>query len=360
MSKKILVLLKKRKAIKILYLGNFYDFKREGFLTLFKDLMDHFSKKNKVFLNEVSKAKKVDIIHLHSSGFFEVIKFRDIPGKKIYSLYSNIVPNYFKSILDVFQGMALQASRSRGLPFLDRFIKKSCYIISQFIPVFVKRYYLHQMDLVILPNKWLANKLKLRNSRVIHQGIDVAKFRKLKHTISKKINVCYFGHPSASKGIIELIKACSKLDEKFNKKFFFTFSNNNLIRFVKSRDSSIKVHGPVNNIVEEYNKGDIIILPYRHHIGAIATPLTLIEAMACERAIITTDLPHLREICGDAVYYVKPYSVGDIVKGIEYLAKNKKLRITLGKKARKRIVCYYNQKKMFQDYQNLYNTFISS
>jgi len=347
--------------MKILYLGNFYDFKQEGFLTLFRDLKNYFSQKNKVYVNDFSKAKKADIIHLHSSGFYEVIKFRDIPGKKIYSLYSNIVPNYFKSILDVVQNLSFETPGDGGISAFDRLIKKVCYVISQFVPVFVKRYFLHQVDLVLLPNKWLASKLKLENSRVIHHGIDVMKFKKLKSVReSKKIKVCYFGHPTASKGLIELIKAFSQLNEKnFDKQIFPTFKNNKLIRFIKARDLSIKVKGLVDNIVEEYNKTDIIVLPYRHHIGAIATPLTLIEAMACEKAIITTDLPHLREICGDAVYYVNPYSVKDIVKGIEHLARNKELREKLGKKARKRIVTTYNQEKMFKAYQKLYEEFIS-
>ncbi|MBN2368652.1 glycosyltransferase, partial [Candidatus Woesearchaeota archaeon] len=222
--------------------------------------------------------------------------------------------------------------------------------------------FLNKIDVVVLPSTWLKNKLKLKNSVVIRQGINIEKHNQIDvKRRNNKLNIRYFGHPTPDKGFLEVIGSFSKLDSSiYSKIIFSTNINPKIITYIEKKDNKIKVHGLITDIVEEYNKSDIVILPYRHPIGAIATPLVLLEAMACERAVITSDLPHLREICGNSVFYVKPYSVKDIVKAIEYLAERPKLRAKLGKKARMRIVNYYNQEKMFKEYENLYKKIISS
>ena len=342
--------------MKITYLGNFNDIKCEGLITITRDLRGHFSK----HINSINTLKKdSQLIHIHSSGFYESIKYRKIKFKKVYSLHSNIKNNFFKLIknyCDYYShiGSFWVGNHNKK----DRLMKTVMALLSNITPIFIKRYFLNKMDLVIVPNKLTYNSLKLKNSQIIHQGINTQKFKPYKK-INNKLKIRYFGHPTTSKGLIDVIHSFNLL-KNYETELFLTKLNPKLKKYVKKHSPKTKVHGLTKNIVQEYNNSNIIILPYIHTGGAIATPLVLIEAMACECAIITTNLPHLKEICGDSVIYVNPHSVNDIVKKVNFLANNPKLRKELGRKARARVVKYYNQEKMFKEYEKLYNKIASS
>jgi len=353
---------KNKRKIKILYLGNFSDPKYEGLMTIVNSLKSHL-KVDKIYVNDISKANEVDLINIHSSGFYESIKFLRMKGVKIYSLHANIIPLYFMRLLDYIQWVSfVYNKKSDYLPLHYRVIKICANIVSNFTPIFIKRFFLNKINVVVIPNTWLLNKLKLNNGYLIRQGIDIQKFRNTRTKKRRgKLIVSYFGHPDPEKGIFEVISSFSKLQNNFfEKRMFLTEKNPKIENYINKKDESIKVFGFVNNIVNEYNNSDIIVLPYRHSLGGISTPLVLIEAMACEKAIITTNLPHLQEICGDAVVYVKPYSVKDITKAIESLARNSEIRKKLGRGAREKIVKHYNQEKMFHEYEKLYEKVIVS
>ncbi len=350
----------KRKP-RILYLGNFSDPKFEGLMTIVGSLVSNL-KVGKIYTNDESKLDQVDLINIHSSGFFEGWSHRNTKGTKIYSLHANIIPLYWSRIRDYIQWlMFVYDKRSDNSSFRLRMTKIMANIISNFTPLFVKRIILSKMDVVVVPTFWLMDKLKLKNSYLIRHGIDVDKFRGYSSKkIGEKIVVSYFGHPDSEKGIFELIHAFSKLDGKFEKRMFFTEKSQKLENFIRKKDGAIKVFGFVKNIVDEYNASDIVVLPYRHALGGIATPLVLLEAMACGKAIITTDLPHLREICTDSAVYVKPNSPKSIVEAIRKLQSDPEMIELLGKRARERAVKYYDQEKMFFEYRKLYETVIAS
>ncbi len=341
----------------ILYLGNFDDRSYEGLITLLRNLQEFFSRRYLLFINDWKTAGSVDIINIHTSGFLESLKFRSLKGKKIYSLHSNIMPVYFKIIRDYAQWFGLIYSRESDSTSWIKLGKRMIYaIVSNFTPLWIKRRLLQSMEVVVLPSKWLQDTLRLPNGRIIRQGINVRRFKKKnKKKEGGKIRVAYFGHPTPDKGFLEVISVFAQLDSKiFTKVLFPTMANKRIERRVMNADKTIMMGGFVKDIVKEYNQTAVLVLPYRHSSGAISTPLVLIESMACECAVITSDLPHLREICGDSVIYVKPYDVDGIVEAICQLANDSNLRKKLGKRARERVVKYYNQEKMFKEYDLLY------
>lgn len=50
-----------------------------------------------------------------------------------------------------------------------------------------------------------------------------------------------------------------------------------------------------------------------------ASPLPPIEAMACGCPVIVSDIPALRERCGDAAIYCNPHDIGSIVSAVEHV-----------------------------------------
>jgi len=337
-------------------MGNFNDFSQEGSIKTINKLRDFFRGKYNISINHFNK--RCDLINIHSSGFFETFKYPKLKGKKIYSIHSNMKNNFFRVLFDFAQVYRYfyDYKQDRYSSF-DRIIKTIFILTSHLIPLQIKKLFLKKMDLVIITDRSLYKKLKLKNSCIIPHGIDCNKFRNLKLK-SKKLRASYFGHPDPSKGLIKVINTFSKLDD-IEKHIYLSLpksklSGSRIKKYINKKDQSIKVFGLVKDMEKEYNKSDIIILPYRHESSAISTPLVLIEAMACERTIITTRLPHLERICGDSVIYVDPYSTKQIVETINRLSNDKKLRERLGKKARERVVKYYNEEHMLKKYGEIY------
>jgi glycosyltransferase involved in cell wall biosynthesis len=62
-----------------------------------------------------------------------------------------------------------------------------------------------------------------------------------------------------------------------------------------------------------------------------------IEAMACGCPVITSDIPVMKEICGDAACYVNPYEIESIKDGIIKVLEDKDFRNELVQKGFRRI-----------------------
>jgi len=62
-----------------------------------------------------------------------------------------------------------------------------------------------------------------------------------------------------------------------------------------------------------------------------------LEAMACGTPVLTSNTSSLPEICGDAAFYIDPFSVSEIEHGIRTLCHDEELRTELIKKGRERV-----------------------
>ena len=95
---------------------------------------------------------------------------------------------------------------------------------------------------------------------------------------------------------------------------------------------------------------DILLMPYSRSImgssgsadsAAVASPMKMFEYMAAGRAIVSSNLPVIREVLNERnAVFCKPDSIGDWRLEIESLLKNEAHRIQLGKQARRDVEGY--------------------
>jgi glycosyltransferase involved in cell wall biosynthesis len=88
---------------------------------------------------------------------------------------------------------------------------------------------------------------------------------------------------------------------------------------------------------------DILLMPYSRSImgssgsadsAAVASPMKMFEYMAAGRAIITSDLPVIREVLNEKnAVFCKPEKIGDWKLKIESLLENPARRVVLGQQA---------------------------
>ena len=96
------------------------------------------------------------------------------------------------------------------------------------------------------------------------------------------------------------------------------------------------------------------------------TPLSLIEGMASERAVISTAVGGVVDllgqveddkegfsVCGRGVL-VAPNSAESFFNGLIYLVKNEKLRERMGARGRAFIAAEYSKDRLVRDIKNLY------
>jgi glycosyltransferase involved in cell wall biosynthesis len=141
---------------------------------------------------------------------------------------------------------------------------------------------------------------------------------------------------SINKNFVSVLKSIDLLNKKginvkykvvggFNKNLF----SNNKVEFKKNL-SNVEYLGYVSDfeLMEIYSKAVLFVYPSFYE-GFGIPPL---EAMACGCPCVVSNAASLPEVCGDAAYYVNPYDVEDIARGIEKVLTDENLRQDLIKK----------------------------
>lgn len=105
-----------------------------------------------------------------------------------------------------------------------------------------------------------------------------------------------------------------------------------------------------------YNLSDISIFPASNMKGKFDIPLAVIEAMACGKPVIISDLPILKEFSNENnSVNIKKDSPQELAGAIIELYKNKEKRETLGKNASQYVHENFNIQKSAREYTEIYN-----
>ncbi|GEM_PF-6760095 len=339
-----------QKKNKIFFSADIEERKYEGRSQTALELKKFLEKNGFEFVDHPAKA---DLIQIHSSGIansFQAARWKEeykVPV--VYSLYSLSKTEPFNHFRNHF------AQRYYLRP------RKTSFLLSYsaVLPLKWRTFPLKKIDLVITPSYSVQKRL-FKNSKVIRIGIDTKKFWPLNlprdsDEIKKGyLKVGYFGHPSAYKGLLDFVRASKELSlNGYQCSAYLSDTTSKMINNLQKINPLLKIYGYTSDLTKAYNQMDIIILPYRSHLAGVANPLVLLEAMACGKAIITTNFSYLKEIVKDSALMIKPYSPKEIIRAVKEL-NQRELREKLGKKAREIIEIEFNQEKMFKEYLQTY------
>jgi len=163
------------------------------------------------------------------------------------------------------------------------------------------------------------------------------------------------------KGVDYLIKAFEKIENK-NIKCLIVGKGNLKPKFeqmVKQRhlESRIKFSGYVQSedLPKYYNLCDIFILPSINKAEAFG--IVLLEAMACAKPLIASNLKGVRSVAEQSGILIEPKNSSDIAAKINYLVENPDAAILFGKNGLKTVEEKYRwpviTKELEQIYKNL-------
>lgn len=160
---------------------------------------------------------------------------------------------------------------------------------------------------------------------------------------------------TAVKGIDQIIKAISKIDENI---CYVIIGDGSGRRELEELVLSLNITDRV--LFWGYRDNGYLYLPYidvfcmpSHSEGF---PLAMLEAAAYGKAIVASDIPVFKEIFNnDEIMICKENDINSYVEGINKLIPELK---EYGKKAKKKFEKYYSPKAFYQAHINLYNELI--
>ncbi len=111
----------------------------------------------------------------------------------------------------------------------------------------------------------------------------------------------------------------------------------------------------LDHMQKMYNLTNIILFPVHNMHGKFDIPLAVVEAMACEKPVILSDLPILSELAkNNNSVIIKKGSLIELRKAILNLYENKNKCKKIGKEARKFVTQNFDIQKISQTYQQIY------
>ena len=296
----------------------------------------------------------VHIIPFSRSGvnfFKEVLTFIDL-AKVVRSVSPNIIHGISSKGV-VFAGMISQFFRTErliasisglGYVFVDKSFRARAL---RWLVTFLYRMALRSANSVIFQNKddqtiFFKHKIaSSQNSTLIRgSGVDLDNFYYTPEPTGDLV-VMFVARLLKDKGIIEFSEAAKVIRKRMDARFVVvgdldphnpnslsTLELNNLIK-----TKHIEYWGFSDDVNQVMPLSHIIVLPsYREGL-----PKTLIEASACGRPVVTTDVPGCRDaIIPDVTgLLVQAKDITGLVEAIENLLNNKQRRLSFGNAGRK-------------------------
>jgi len=238
-------------------------------------------------------------------------------------------------------------------------------------------------DLIITYSDYAKNKLDslgFQNIKRVYPGIDLEKYQPQeknielmrKKNISKDDFVINFSGEYVRLGAIDLVvdsfieiskiiptaklslavRIKNEKDAQKKEKVMEKIRKNNLLEKVSFFDD-----GKYYNMSEVYNLCDISLFPVQNMHGKFDIPLAVIEAMACEKPVIFSDLEILKELGkNDNSVIIEKDNQTQLTDAIFDLYQDRDKRQRLGKNARKYAQENFDIQKIAGIYEEIYKT----
>ncbi len=206
--------------------------------------------------------------------------------------------------------------------------------------------------------------------KVISNSIDTTQFQ-AQHDKEQSNRVLYFGTLIRKKGVLELAAIFNQVNTAMPE-VSFIFAGKDAKDVLTGQSTQAMVLQAMNvstqaqnqflgalpyeRIQEEIAKATVVVLPS----FAEALPMTWLEAMAMEKALVTSDIGWAKEVMveGETGFTVYPKNHEAFASSILMLLNDKTKRAIIGKAARKRVVNKFSVDVITQHNINFYRKIV--
>lgn len=286
----------------------------------------------------LGKSKNYDIYHIHVAS-------RGSTFRKM--LYAALIKKQNKKLI-------LHIHGGQYLEFYDGLSKRNKKKVLSF---------LKSANIVIaLSEQWKANFesfFKLNNCIILENGIDLEKYYKArKEPIALNKQFLFLGRVSVDKGIYELIKAVSIVKKEYLDICVYVGGEGDILGAEKyitecGAEKNIKLIGWLDEEkkIDVLSKVNTLILPSHYE----ALPMSILEAMACGKAIISTKVGAIPEIVQeDNGILINVGEVDELVNAIKKCCEDLSWMKRVYNANQKKIYDLYNMKEKHEKLKQCY------
>ncbi|MRJ01933.1 MAG: DUF3492 domain-containing protein [Epsilonproteobacteria bacterium] len=198
-----------------------------------------------------------------------------------------------------------------------------------------------------------------RKIKTIYNGIDILRFKKFQVARDERPTVVMVARFDPLKDIETFIR-CAQIVSKTIPNVLFKLygpvADEEYYRHCMALVDELQVQGnfsyegPTTNPARAYNEGDVVMLTSISE----AFPFAVIEAMACEKVVVSSDVGGTKEVLEGYGFTVKPKDYEMFSHYVIALLQNPQKARELGRRARAVIVQGFKTEDMVANYQKLY------
>jgi glycosyltransferase involved in cell wall biosynthesis len=195
--------------------------------------------------------------------------------------------------------------------------------------------------------------------RVIYNGVDTGKFRPLEVSRDLRPTVVCIGRVDVFKDIVNLIQSINHVKKRYqdvqcliygaSTDLEYSLRCTNLVKTLKL-DDNVRFMGKVKDPEIAYNAADVVV------ISSITEgfPFAIIEAMACGKGIVATDVGGIREALDGCGLLVRSSHPQELAGAIVRLMDDKPLREKLGAAALRKVQERFTLENSLRQYAEQY------
>lgn len=322
------------------------------YITLSKKYPNIFILKDFVALKKVLNKEKKFIIHYNYSIFTlfnYVLKYKYMGIRKVNSIITlHGIPQPF--LENKFKYRFMYSAELFSLKNFVKKVVKNIVAISRFVKINLEKNF------------------KIRNIRVIYNGVDHTIFKPFKSIVYRNmldwrdyfilLNV---GRLHPIKRQIDIVKAVHILRKKYDVKLILVGKDGNYYHYLVNFIKKYKLKNNIRILDEKfddkwlssiYNLADLYIhATYNEMFG-----LSLLEAMACGLPIIANNTGAVKEVAGNSCLYYNFSDHIDLANKIKLLIENSRLKKMMAKNSLKRSFLF-DWEKTIEEYKKVYFNF---
>lgn len=217
-------------------------------------------------------------------------------------------------------------------------------------------------------NVWWESFLGLESSKIkiIYNGVDTNIFHPFDvKRESKRPTVVYVGRIDLFKDIITLLEAVSYTKRRLPDINCLIYGSCSDIDYAKTLvdkvdtlglENNIKFMGKTSKAAEAYNAGDVVALTSLTE----GFPFSIIEAMACGKPIVSTDVGGVKEALEGCGLLVKSRHPKEFSDALVSILTNTDLRLSLSKNALERARVIFSRDAIVKKYDDEYEQLLKS
>jgi len=309
--------------------------------------------------------------HIYFHAFFVRKAIKDItPQPDLIHLHTPLVPPLPKKwpIVTTFHTPMLVDTAYVENIGLRTFLIK---LMGKTTSYWIEKKLLNISDAIITVSQGVAEELKTyyrytNHLFVIPNVVDIDFYKPATYFLNKK-KLLYVGRLSYRKGLYEIVKSARYVAKKHpNVKYALVGSgplNKTLQSMINEMglSSNFEFYGSIHDtskILNFYQEACAVLIPSYYESG----PITLLEAMSCGRAVITTKTGLARGLVEDGVngLLIKPKSVEELGEATIQLLSSEEMCKKLGEAARKTIIEKMDAERNTDMVEEVYNYALES